>query len=170
VLVLPFYKSPRFVPTVPPWSGDYTVSIFGRDIGVRYGIFVEASISGRANLRRTKRECQDDTCWSGNVGITASGNAGIFGEVPNPALPPLCGPTKDMPCAIVRLEGFGSSGLNAQCQVGCDSGTCFFGHNGLSINGRFVVGEGTFFQVKATQTFTPVDPGGLGSAAFALPL
>lgn len=164
------WTSPRFVPTVPPWSGDYTVTIFGRSIGVRYGVFIEATVEVAAQLKRTKRECQDDKCWSGTIGPKAGARAGIFGEVPNPALPPQCGPSKTDPCAILRLEGAGSSGVNAQLSVGCDKVSGQIGHNGLVIDGKFIVGEGSIFEVKVTKEFVLVPAGPIGPLSFSLPL
>ncbi|MGD2114268.1 MAG: Ig-like domain-containing protein, partial [Acidobacteriota bacterium] len=170
VISLPLWQSPRFEPTIPPWTGDWTVTIFGREIGGSYGIFAQASVSFRVDVNRTKRECQEDVCWSGGVGINGNGTGGIFGRVPNPALPPECGPREDMPCDLLRLEGSGSIGLNAACSVGCEEVSCAFGHNGLTISGQFILLEGTWFEVKLTKDFTPIDPGGLGDLSFTLPL
>ena len=169
-LTLTKWKSPRFETKIPPWGGDYTVSVFGRTIGLKYGFFGEASGGGSASLNRTKRDCQDDVCWSGGIQLSASFTGGIFGEIPDPLVPEKCGPTGDKRCAFLKIEGAGSSGLNAQFSVACDKVTGQFGHNGFSVSGTVILLEGGWFEVKASKVFTPLDPGPLGPLEFNLPL
>lgn len=169
-LVLNAWESPEFRPTIPPWSGDYTVSIFGRRIGVAYGIFIKATLSGQAGLSRTKRECQGDVCWSGSLGVDASAVGGIFGEVPNPALPSSCGPNKDRTCNFLRVDGAGTTGLNLQSSVGCDKVSGQLGHNGFKILANFILAEGTWFELSLTEAIPIIEPGPIGPFSFELPI
>jgi len=169
-LVLPLFEPPPFRPTIPPWSGDYTITVFGRSIGVAYGVEVKGSANANANLNRTKRECQDDVCWSGGVQIGAGVAAGLFGEVPNPALPPKCGPAKNMTCTVLSVSANAGSGLNAQASVGCGKITGQVGHNGLKFNAEFKALEGTFVSFSVTRSIVMVEPGPIGPLSIDLPL
>lgn len=161
-LVLPLWESPEFKPQFPPYTGNWNVTIFGRELGVTYGVFVKAKIKGSAGLDRTKRECQNDTCWSGNLTFTGSVNGGIFGEIPNTAIPPECGPNVDQTCDFIRLDGSGTSGLNVQSTVGCDKINAQFGHNGFDVEASITLLEGTWFELAATKTFNIINPGPIG--------
>jgi hypothetical protein len=168
-VVIPF-KSGEFRPTIPPWSGDYTVTIFGRDIGVQYGVVFSAAINFNAQLSRAKRECQNDNCWGGGVSADASADGGLYASMPNPALPPECGPAKDRACDVVRLTGKGVLGLNVQTSVNCEQIEAKVGHNGFSVVGEFAVAEGSWYEVSVAKTIPLLQPGVVaGPLQIALP-
>jgi len=169
-LGIPLFKTPVFRPQFPPWATDAEVTVFGRRIGVAYGVEVFGQVSLSADLNRTKRECQNDICWSGGVKLGADVTAGLFGEVPNPALPPECGPQENMPCSALSVKGNATSGLNAQLGVSCDKVSGQVGHNGLKFNAEFKALEGTFLSFSITRTITIINPGSLGGLEFNLPL
>ena len=168
-LTLLDWETPEFKPTIPPWSGNYEVSIFGRTVGVSYGVFIQASGDGGASLSRTKRECQDDVCWTGGIQISGAATGGVRGKVLNPLIPNECGDSGKEPCDLISLEGTGTSGLNAQFSVGCDQVIGQLGHNGFSVTGNIKVLEGSWFEFKASKTFVLLDPGPLGQVSFSLP-
>jgi hypothetical protein len=164
------WKTPEWKPQFPPWATDLTWTVFGRSVGISYGIFVSATGSASADLTRTKRVCQNDVCWGGSLKLNGAGNAGIFGSVPNPALPPECGPKGNEACNFVRVDGSGTTGLNVQGAIGCDKAELQVGHNGLAVAANFIVAEGFWYEFSLSRTFTLVNPGPLGPLTIPLPL
>lgn len=163
------WKSGEWTPTIPPWSGNYTVSILGRDVGLAYGVRFSGSINFSASLSRATRECQNDKCWGGSIGADGSVDGGLFGEVPNPALPPECGPNKDRACSAVRLTGKGVIGLNLQGGVNCEQFEGKLGHAGFTAVGEFALAEGTWLEVAASKSIPLLQPGTIWQGTIPLP-
>lgn len=160
-----------WTPTIPPWSGDYTFRVFGRSIGVAYGIRFTAGFSGKVSLSRTKRECQGDNCWGGSATGDLGLSGGPFGSVPNPASSPVaCGSLNEKrPCDLIRLEGTIKTGVNIQAGVNCEKITGTIGHNGVSINADVILAEGSWVEVGASASWVIVNSGSLAVIDIALP-
>ncbi|WP_087020323.1 carboxypeptidase regulatory-like domain-containing protein [Thaumasiovibrio subtropicus] len=161
--------SGRWRPTIPPYSGDYTITIFGRSIGVAYGVQFEAGFTGSVDITRTERECQGDDCWGGSVGGQFTAGGGLFGEVPNPALPPECGPRGNEDCAVLRVEGTVTSGFNIQAGVNCEKINGKIGHTGIAANAKFIVAEGTWVETAFQETLQLVNSGSITVFEYELP-
>ncbi|MEQ1529172.1 MAG: hypothetical protein ABL925_07640, partial [Methylococcales bacterium] len=138
-------------------------------IGVAYGVRFSGSINFNANLSRATRECQNDKCWGGSIGADGSLDGGLFGEVPNPALPPECGPNKDRTCAAVKLTGKGVLGLNLQGSVNCEQFEGKLGHAGFAVVGEFALAEGTYLEVALSKSIPLLQPGTIWSGSIPLP-
>ncbi|MDP2560630.1 hypothetical protein [Psychrobium sp. 1_MG-2023] len=145
----------EWIPTIPPFSGDYTVRVFGKEIGVKYGIRFTFGVSGKLTISRVKKECEDKNCWGGSVTIDIGVGGGPFGSVPNPASSPIsCGPDgKKRPCDIIRIQGTVKTGVNAQASVDCTAIKGTIGHNGISLNAEIVVAEGSWVEIGASESW-----------------
>ncbi len=148
-----------WTPTIPPWSGDYTFKVFGKKIGVTYGIRFTVSFGGKFTISRTKRECQEDNCWGGDVTGEMGVGGGPFGSVPNPAsYPTECGPDNDpRPCDLIRIQGTLKTGINIQAGVDCEKVSGKIGHNGVTINAEVVLAEGSWVEVGAAESWVLVN-------------
>jgi Glucodextranase, domain B/CarboxypepD_reg-like domain len=153
--------SNEWIPTIPPWSGNYTFKVLGKEIGVKYGVRFDAGFGGSVDISRTKRECQGDNCWGGTVGANLDFGGGPFGSVPNPASAPAeCGPDgKKRPCDAIRIQGILKLGVNTQLAVNCEKLTGKIGHNGVTINAELILAEGSWVEVGASRSWVLVPSG-----------
>lgn len=153
------FQPVTFPVNAPPFSGSWDFEIFGKNIGIGYGVKVTLSAGGNVNIGNTERECQGDDCWSGgaNAGIGVGGS--IYGIVKNPNIPAECGDSKNQPCALAKLEGTISSTVNVQASVGCDKLTGSIGHGGLTADVQVVLAEGTWTEIGAQDTFVLLNSG-----------
>jgi hypothetical protein len=160
-----------WTPTIPPWSGDYTVKVFGKKIGVEYGIRFVVGFNGKFTISRTVRECQGDKCWGGAVTGDIGVAGGPFGSVPNPASSPIaCGSDNEKrPCDIIRLEGTVQTGVNVQAGVNCEKVTGTVGHNGVSLNAEIIVAEGSWVEVGAKESWVIVNSANIAIIDIPLP-
>ncbi len=160
-----------WTPTIPPWSGDYTFSVLGREIGIAYGIRFEVGFDGKFSISRTKRECQGDNCWGGEVKGDLGVGGGPFGSVPNPASSPTeCGPPNDKrPCDIIRIEGKLKTGINIQAGVNCEKVTGGIGHNGVSAEATIIVAEGSWVETGGSTSIQLVNSGSIATIDIPLP-
>jgi len=140
------WDTDRLVLNFPPYSGNYEVTAFGKTIGVAYGISVRFVVSFAANVGRTKRECQDDTCWSGSVQAQPTATLSLFAAAANPISEPTCGPSHDRPCALVLIEGAATTGATVAVRIGCDQSAVNIQWDGVKITPTLQIGEGTFFE------------------------
>ncbi|WAJ70161.1 carboxypeptidase-like regulatory domain-containing protein [Catenovulum adriaticum] len=148
-----------WTPTIPPWSGDYTFKVFGKKIGVTYGIRFTVSFGGKFTISRTKRECQEDNCWGGDVTGEMGVGGGPFGSVPNPAsYGTECGPDNDpRPCDLIRIQGTLKTGINIQAGVDCEKVSGKIGHNGVTLNAEVIVAEGSWVEIGASESWVLVN-------------
>jgi len=156
-------------PQIPPYTGDYTVTIFGRSIGVAYGLEFTAGLAGSVNVDKAERECTNDNCWGGGLGFGGTFTAGLFGEVPNPALPNNCGNDGDRACAVLRIAGNGATGVNVQAGVDCQKISGKIGIGGLTANAEFIAAEGTWVETKLSKSFPIFSPFDIPLVDIALP-
>lgn len=146
----------EWIPTIPPFSGDFTAKIFGRTIGIKYGIRFTFGVSGKVTISRTKRECEGNNCWGGKVTIDIGVGGGPFGSVPDPTSSPVaCGPDgKKRPCDFIRIQGTLKTGVNAQAGVDCKAIKGTIGFNGISVNAEVIIAEGSWVETGlATETW-----------------
>lgn len=146
----------EWIPTIPPFSGDFTAKIFGREVGIKYGIRFTFGVSGKVTISRTKRECEAKDCWGGKVTIDMGVGGGPFGSVPDPSSSAVeCGPKgKKRPCDFIRIQGTVKSGVNAQAAVDCKAIKGTVGHNGISLNAEIIIAEGSWVETGlATETW-----------------
>ncbi|WP_143870906.1 carboxypeptidase-like regulatory domain-containing protein [Catenovulum sediminis] len=160
-----------WTPTIPPWSGDYTFEVLGRSIGIAYGIRFEVGFDGKFSINRTKRECQGDNCWGGDVKGDLGVGGGPFGSVPNPASSPTeCGPPNEKrACDIIRIEGKIKTGINIQAGVNCEKVTGGIGHNGVSAEATVIVAEGSWVETGGSASIQLVNSGSIASIDIPLP-
>ena len=151
----------EWIPTIPPFSGDFTVKVLGRTVGVKYGIRFTFGVSGKLTIERTKKECEDLNCWGGSVTIDIGVGGGPFGSVPDPSSSAVeCGPDgKKRACDLIRIQGTIKSGVNAQASVDCKEIKGTIGLNGVSANAEIIIAEGSWVETGfATETWVIVDP------------
>ncbi len=151
----------EWIPTIPPFSGDFTVKVLGRTVGVKYGIRFTFGVSGKLTIERTKKECEDLNCWGGSVTIDIGVGGGPFGSVPDPSSSPVeCGPDgKKRACDLIRIQGTIKSGVNAQAGVDCKEIKGTIGLNGISANAEIIIAEGSWVETGfATETWVIADP------------
>jgi len=160
-----------WTPLIPPWSGDYTFTVFGKSIGVTYGIRFTVGFNGKFTISRTVRECQGDNCWGGSVTGDIGVGGGPFGSVPNPASSPIaCGSDNEKrPCDLIRIEGTVKTGVNVQAGVNCEKVTGTVGHNGVSLNAEVIVAEGSWVEVGASESWVIVNSANIAIIDIALP-
>ncbi|WP_053084546.1 carboxypeptidase regulatory-like domain-containing protein [Catenovulum maritimum] len=160
-----------WTPTIPPWSGDYTFEVLGRSIGIAYGVRFEVGFDGKFSINRTKRECQGDNCWGGEVKGDLGVGGGPFGSVPNPGSSPTeCGPPNDKrPCDIIRIEGKIKTGINIQAGVNCEKVTGGIGHNGVSAEATIIVAEGSWVETGGSTSIQLVNSGSIATIDIPLP-
>jgi len=165
----PAYSTGDLTIQAPPWSGDYTVSVLGKKIGVAYGVHGNLQVALTAGLSRTKDACKDNTCWGGSVGIQATLTGGLKGEVPNPTLNPTCGDLHNETCDIVKIFADFQTGLQFTGGVDCQKISANFDWSGLTLNLGVVVLDGTNLNFSFTKTFVLFQPQHIYTAEVPLP-
>jgi hypothetical protein len=167
-LSLPFWEK-EWTPTIPPWSGDYTFDFLGEPVGIAYGLKFSASVSGSVALSRTKRECEGDNCWGGSIGIGLEVSGGLFGQIPNSALPPQCGEQQNEPCSLINVEGLVTVPFDVEGSVNCEEIAGTIGVGAVTAGAQLQFAEGTFVEYTVGISIPLLQPTQIASFQAALP-
>lgn len=151
-----------------PWSGNWEAKIFGSTQSFFYGLKVTATLGSSLGVSKTKKECEEENCWTGSVGGSGSAE-GTFGTVIDVGLPDECGETGDKKCDGLNLSVNGSSTMNVTGDVGCGEVIGAITSTGVTLTGTAMLFEGTWAELGDEGSWQPVAGGTVGSFSFALP-
>lgn len=141
----------------PPYSGDFTREVFGRVIGVKYGVFIRFTIDVSVGADRVKDQCVDTICWTGFVSITGTGRGGLKGVVPDPLQAgDAC---NGNPCSLIEAEASLATGLVPSLRIGCQGVTGRLTHSGLKADLKLKFFEGTLIEIAHVVPLTIIAAG-----------
>ena len=136
------YEGPELFVPVPPWSGDFTVSVLGVNVGAKWGAFVQPFIEVSGQAGKEENECLDKKCWTGSVGAAAGLKGGIKVEVPNPFIDG-CGPSGKDECQIASAELALASSVEFKTEFGCKEFDVVGNWQGVVLQGQLTLLDGT---------------------------
>lgn len=148
----------------PPWVWFFNRTVLGQPIVIEAGTFVNLGLALSISLAHTKNECVDQSCASGNVNLGGSVTLKLKAQLDNPFTDPVScermelGQTVFVNCALLLVEGSGTTGLSGQGFVDCVKVGIKLQHDGFKLGLKLIFFEGTIAQFSAGRDWEILPP------------